>query len=142
MYDELAGALRALNPADGQYATRFVDLMLAGQVDEPDRAGFLAFLDRIEAEGGRRFGRPFLSATPAERHVLAAERDAAAFTPLPEGSPEPPDAADRRGWKRLKSWVLAGYYTSKVGAERELKLRIIPGSFDGCAPLRPAGDGR
>ena len=29
MYDELAAALRALNPADPQYATRFADLLLA-----------------------------------------------------------------------------------------------------------------
>ncbi len=110
---------------------RFVDLMLAEQVDEPARAEFLAFLDGIEAESARRLGRPFLGATPAQRFALAGERDAAAFASAPDDA-DP----DRRGWRRLKAWVLAGYYTSKVGALRELELRIIPGSFDGCAPLR------
>ena len=121
---------------------RFVDLMLAEQVEEPARTAFLAFLEGIEAESARRFGAPFLGATPAERFTLASERDAAAFAPPAEGDPSPADEADRGGWKRLKSWVLAGYYTSKVGSERELRYRIIPGSFDGCAPLRTTGDVR
>ncbi|HSE28438.1 MAG TPA: gluconate 2-dehydrogenase subunit 3 family protein [Gemmatimonadales bacterium] len=111
---------------------RFVDLMLAEQVEEPARAEFLAFLDGIEAESARRFGRPLLGATPAERFALALERDASAFA-APPGDEDP----DRRGWRRLKGWVLAGYYTSKVGALQELELRIIPGTFEGCAPLRP-----
>lgn len=124
---------------------RFVDLMLAEQVDEPARAEFLAFLDGVEAESGRRFGRGFLAATPAERFTLAAARDAAAFAaPAPDDAEAAadPGAADRRGWRRLKAWVLAGYYTSRVGSERELQHRIIPGSFDGCAPLRPREDAR
>lgn len=124
---------------------RFVDLMLAEQVEEPARAAFLAFLGRVEAESARRFGRPFLGATPAERFALAAERDAAAFAapaPAEAEAAADPGAADRHGWRRLKAWVLAGYYTSEVGAVRELERRIIPGSFEGCAPLRIRGEGR
>ncbi len=115
---------------------RFVDLMLAEQVEEPARAEFLAFLDGVDAESGRRFGGPFLGATPAERFTLSGERDAAAFAVATDAEAGP----DARGWRRLKSWVLAGYYTSKVGSEQELRRRIIPGSFDGCAPLRPRGE--
>jgi len=124
---------------------RFTDLMLAEQVDEPARAEFLAFLERLEAECARRFGRPFLGAAPGERFALAAERDAAAFAapaPTEAEAAADPGAADRRGWRRLKSWVLAGYYTSEVGAIRELERRIIPGSFDGCAPLRVREEAR
>ncbi len=124
---------------------RFVDLMLAEQVEEPARAAFLAFLERVEAESVRRFGRPFLGTTPAERFALAAERDAAAFAapaPTEAEAAADPGAADRHGWRRLKAWVLAGYYTSRVGAVRELERRIIPGSFEGCAPLRVRGEGR
>jgi hypothetical protein len=109
---------------------RFTDLMLEEQVEEPARAEFLAFLDGVEAECARRFGRPFLEAAPGERFALAAE------------AAVDPGAADRRGWRRLKSWVLAGYYTSEVGAIRELERRIIPGSFDGCAPLRVREEAR
>ena len=119
---------------------RFVDLMLAEQVEEPARAAFLAFLDRVEAESRRRFGHDFLAASPAERFVLASERDAAAFVapePTEDEAATDPAAADRRGWRRLKLWVVSGFYTSKVGSERELQHRIIPGSFEGCAPLRP-----
>jgi hypothetical protein len=118
---------------------RFVDLMLAEQVEEPARADFLVLLERLEAECSRRFGRPFLEAAPGERFTLAAERDAAAYAapaPTEAEAAADPGAAERRGWRRLKSWVLAGYYTSEVGAIRELEHRIIPGSFDGCAPLR------
>ena len=124
---------------------RFTDLMLEEQVEEPARAEFLAFLDGVEAECARRFGRPFLEAAPGERFALAAERDAAAFAapaPTEAEAAVDPGAADRRGWRRLKSWVLAGYYTSEVGAIRELERRIIPGSFDGCAPLRVREEAR
>ena len=124
---------------------RFVDLMLAEQVEEPARAEFLAFLGGVEAECARRFGRPFLEAAPGERFALAAERDATAFAapaPTEAEAAADPGAADRRGWRRLKSWVLAGYYTSEVGSVRELERRIIPGSFDGCAPLRIREEGR
>jgi hypothetical protein len=124
---------------------RFVDLMLAEQVEEPARARFLAFLDGVEAESRRRFGPGFLEATPAERFTLAGERDAAAFAaPAPSEEEVAADAgaAERGGWRRLKSWVLSGYYTSKVGSERELQQKVIPGSFEGCAPLRPREDAR
>lgn len=124
---------------------RFVDLMLAEQVEEPARAAFLAFLERLEAESARRFGRPFLGAAPAQRFTLAAERDTTAFAapaPTEAEAAADPAAADRHGWRRLKSWVLAGYYTSEIGSVRELERRIIPGSFEGCAPLRIRGEGR
>lgn len=111
---------------------RFVDLMLAEQVDADARAAFLVGLDGFDAECVRRFGKPYVGATPGERHLLAAERDAAAFAPA-EGDRPP----DQQFWRRLKGWVLAGYYTSEIGALQELEFRIIPGRFEGCAPLRP-----
>lgn len=116
---------------------RFVDLMLAEQVRALERSAFLAGLDGLETECLRRFGNAFLGATPAERYLLAAERDAAAFAPA-EGERPP----DQRFWRQLKAWVLSGYYTSEVGALQELEHRIIPGTFEGCAPLRPRQEGR
>lgn len=52
--------------------------------------------------------------------------------------PGPPPAAPSP-WRRLKALILTGYYTSEVGATRELQYELVPGRFDADLPLH-AGD--
>jgi hypothetical protein len=40
-------------------------------------------------------------------------------------------------WSRIKSLILIGYYTSEVGANRELHYQLVPGRFDPDVPVKP-----
>lgn len=51
--------------------------------------------------------------------------DAAAFAPDQKDHP----------WKKIKALILTGYYTSEVGASRELQYELVPGRFDPDLPL-------
>ncbi|WP_256215400.1 gluconate 2-dehydrogenase subunit 3 family protein [Sphingobium sp. AP50] len=41
------------------------------------------------------------------------------------------------GWRELKGAILAGYYTSQAGAEKELFYELIPGRFDPDITIGP-----
>ncbi|HEX6926734.1 MAG TPA: gluconate 2-dehydrogenase subunit 3 family protein [Longimicrobiaceae bacterium] len=38
-------------------------------------------------------------------------------------------------WRTLKRLVLVGYYTSELGATRELRYLALPGRYDGCTAI-------
>ena len=38
-------------------------------------------------------------------------------------------------WQKIKSLILVAYYTSEVGASKELKYLLIPGQFKPDVPL-------
>jgi hypothetical protein len=48
-------------------------------------------------------------------------------------------SADGRSspWHQLKALILLGYYTSKAGAEEELRYELVPGRFDPNIALTP-----
>jgi hypothetical protein len=48
-------------------------------------------------------------------------------------------APDARAWSRLKGLVVHGYFTSERVQKDVLKTVIMPGRFDGNAPMKTAG---
>ncbi len=92
--------------------------MAAGQ-------GGLPLLDEVGRDLNRRAGGDF-SGLPAGRQfgVLAAY-DAAAFA-LDQGT---------HPWRKIKALILTGYYTSEIGAARELHYELVPGRFDPDLPI-------
>ena len=68
-------------------------------------------------------GGDFLDLAPAEQSRLLEALDARAFAHPGSGSPEPAELA----WERLKPAIIAGYYTSQIGASRELVYEPVPG---------------
>jgi hypothetical protein len=43
--------------------------------------------------------------------------------------------ANLQTWKSIKSLILLGYYTSKVGGSEELRYQLMPGHFDPDVPV-------
>ena len=105
----------------------FIDAMLAEAYAGDDRARFLAGLADVDARARAACGRPFLECTRAQQRALLDELDREAFT-------QP--AAFFRTFKEL---TLVGYYTSEIGATRELHHQPVPGRYDGCVPLATIG---
>lgn len=122
----------------------FIDVMLAEWCDAPDPEAFLAGLADLDARARALHGTDFLACTAADQarlltvldEELTQEREAARAGAPWRGRPAAPE---QRFFHRMKRLTLVGYYTSEIGANQELHYQIIPGRYDGCAPLESGG---
>lgn len=94
---------------------RFIDALLAETYPADARREFLDGLGQI--------GSKFLQASSTEQRSLLErlDREAQPF------------------FRELKQLTLLGYYTSEIGATRELHHAPLPGRFQGCVPLAQIG---
>ncbi|MFO1265362.1 MAG: gluconate 2-dehydrogenase subunit 3 family protein [Rubrivivax sp.] len=90
-----------------------------------DRATLQQRLDK-EAGGA------FLGLAPDAQQAVLARLDAASFTHDPAAA-----SAGEPAWARIKQLIVMGYYTSEVGASRELRYALVPGRWDPDVPLKP-----
>ncbi len=102
---------------------RFIDALLAETYPTDARREFLGGLAEIDARSRAGSGRPFLQASTGEQRSLLErlDHDAQPF------------------FRDLKELTLLGYYTSEIGATRELHHAPLPGRFEGCVPLAQIG---
>jgi glucoside 3-dehydrogenase (cytochrome c) hitch-hiker subunit len=88
-------------------------------------------LSRVEAALDGAAGGSFLQTAPARQEALLTKLDQKSFTQLlTEGSPE-------QAWRLLKPAIVAGYYTSEIGASRELVYEPVPDSERSNFKLTP-----
>jgi len=94
---------------------RFIDALLAESYPAGERERFVAGLTDL--------GRAFQASTPDHQRALLErlDREAGPF------------------FRTLKDLTLVGYYTSEIGATRELHHVPVPGRYDGCVPLAQVG---
>jgi len=111
---------------------RFIDAMLAESCPPLERERFLAGLAEVDARAGRTSGHPFLQCAPADQRALLEVLDREAFASTRDEPAVP-------FFRTLKDLTLLGYYTSEIGATRELHHAPVPGRYDGCVPLAQVG---
>ena len=70
-------------------------------------------------------GGDFVTAARGRQAAALAAIDHSAFAPGGESAP----------WHKIKDLILTGYYTSEVGASRELRYELVPGRWDADIPL-------
>ncbi len=113
----------------------FIDAMLAEGYAGEGRAPFFAGLADVDARARAACGRPFLQCARAQQRAVLDDLDRETFArPAP-----PPGSAEVPFFRTLKELTLIGYYTSEVGATRELYHVPVPGRYDGCVPLAKIG---
>ncbi len=118
------GALDVAVPA-------WVDVIVSEYYADEERISFLSGLDAIDALARTTAGAPFARLTAAAREaVMAALED--------RGDRQAPEA---RTYWRLKGLVLHGYFTSERVQKDVLHYVIMPGRFDGNAPMPAHGGG-
>jgi len=102
----------------------FVNVIVSENYSETDRTAFLAGLDAIEAQA-KNAGAPFAELEPSARASTI------------EGIESATDrrAEPARTYWRLKGLIVHGYFTSETVAKTVLKVDIMPGKFDGAAPM-------
>lgn len=114
--------------ARGVGAPAFIDLMLAEYYAPADRERFAAGLADLDARADARYGRVFLRCDAAEQREILDVVDREAF------------AGRGPHWFRtMKELTLLAYYTSEIGATKELRYEQVPGRFDGCIPFETVG---
>ena len=135
----LVGAIAdiIIPPTDSPGATdvkvpAFVDVMVSENSSDADRAAFVAGLDAIDAH------------IKANGGLLVDGGHSAAIESLEALSDRRSEPA--RTYWRLKDLVIYGYFTSEPVAKNVLKVEVMPGKFDGAAPMpkkatQPAGSG-
>ena len=141
---------------------RFVDTMLAEYYTKSEREHFLRGLADLDARSRREYGRPFLGCAAAQQRRLLEQLDRETFDDrrpaavATEASKETErggggiptsersDSSSRARpllpfFRTMKELAIVGYYTSQLGATKELRYAQVPGKFDGCVPLGTIG---
>lgn len=94
----------------------FIDAMLTGYYPSHRRDRVVAGLQGVDARARRVFGRRFATLSTAQQLELVTALNREAFQP---------GAGSRDGlrsfFRTFKELVIVGYYTSQVGATRELR---------------------
>jgi hypothetical protein len=106
----------------------FVDVIASENYTDSDRAAFVAGLTALETHLASAAGIPFGQLAPDYRGMAieAIERVA-------DRSTEPV-----RTYWRLKGLIVHGYFTSERVMKDVLHVEVMPGRFDGNAPMRAA----
>ena len=114
----------------------FVNVIVAENYTDTDRVAFLAGLDAIDGHSSTNAGAAFMQLSPDARG-----RELEAIESSKDRRSEP-----ARTYWRLKGLVLHGYFTSEKVMKDVLHTEVMPGRFDGSAPMKlerahPAGSG-
>ena len=107
----------------GSFVLLAIDHRVAGLDD--------TVLSRVSDALDAAAGGSFLQAAPARQAALLTELDQKAFAQQPEA------ASPLQAWRALKPAIVAGYYTSEIGASRELVYEPVPDSERSNFKLTP-----
>lgn len=120
---ETPGALDVGVPA-------FVELLIGEWASESDATLLRSGLAELEAHaiGAHGQGWAQLSAAQRDAEIAWAEQ------------PGPTISDGQRAFRRLKGWITHGWLSSERIQKDVLKVNIIPGTYDGCAPRLAGGD--
>ena len=100
---------------------RYVDALLSRYYPATYRDAFIAGLSQTDQLAQTRFGAPFLRA-PADKQVaLLRELDTQAYLAREAAGRDASLADAALFFRRLKEHTLTGYYTSEIGATKELR---------------------
>jgi hypothetical protein len=105
----------------------FIDLIVAEWYTEDQRARFLAGLADLDHRSEALIGRVFLDAGASDQVRILAELESEWLSLRAAGG-----KPDEYFFAQIKHLTLYGYYTSRVGVEREMHWVAIPGRYDPC----------
>lgn len=138
MVDTIAEVIIPATDTPGASAAnvnRFIDAMVEGSYLPEDRDRFLQGLDDLNARCEDDYGAPFVDCTEEQQRALVGELDDETFGP----DASEVDAESPPFFRMMKEMVIIGYYTSEIGATRELKTNRVPGYYDGDVPYDEVG---
>jgi len=115
--------------ADARVAD-FIDVMLADWYDAAETARFKAGLADLDARAKASSGKGFAQSSVQQQIETLDALDKEFQTARSSGT------ANDHWFGMLKHLTVWGYYTSEVGIAQELRVKLIPGYYDGNAQYR------
>ena len=103
---------------------RFVDVIVTEQITDADRATGLAGLDAINARAMSESNVAFADLTPEAKGKMIESLETGAR-----------DVEPAQTYWRLKGLIVHGYFTSEPVMKDVLKVNVMPGKFEGAAPV-------
>lgn len=108
----------------------FIDYQAAYCFNSAEQHALLGGLQKIDSSAQALYDKAFLLCEKNQQvellnHMEKAQGD---FT-----------AEDRKAFKQLKALVLFGYYTSEIGATKELGYQAVPGGYKGSLKFSTLG---
>jgi hypothetical protein len=103
----------------------FVDIIVSENYSDADRDAFIAGLDAIETGAKSVANGTFVDLSPDIRGTVIAALE----------SDTDRRAEPARTYWRLKGLIVHGYFTSEPVMKNVLKVQVMPGKFDGAAPM-------
>jgi len=82
-------------------------------------------LERVRKQLDEAAGQDFNKMSGVRGAQLLAAFDRSAFA-----APSPAADSAEAAWRHIKSAIVAGYYTSEIGASKELVYEPVPGKFE------------
>ena len=111
--------------------------MLTDHYPAAERDRFLDGLRGVDTRSRSRHGKPFVECVVEQRVALLTEMDEETYPP--RGSDTATPAGDETWFfRRMKELTLVGYYTSEMGATRELHISPF-GPYHGDIPYWSVG---
>jgi hypothetical protein len=115
----------------------FIDLMLSDWYPEPDRARFLAGLDELDRSFRLENDQSFALASPDEQTAFLLPFDAEAAIARRDAEDRGIESPELPWFSTMKELTVVGYYTSEIGAMRELRHQMIFSTYEGSVPYAP-----
>ena len=107
----------------------FIDKMLTEHYPAGVRGRVLEGFAELDARARDACGRPFIRCRADEQRAMLGRVDEEAFA----------DRREPHWFRTIKELTVLGYYTSEIGATRELRHVEVPGRFDACVPFEQVG---
>ena len=104
---------------------RFVNVIYSEHAKDDERKEFVAGIDAIDARATSVANAAFVDLDPAARGKVIESLESG-----------PRNAEPSRSWWRLKGLVVHGYFTSEPVQKNVLKVEVMPGRFEGAAPIK------
>jgi hypothetical protein len=108
----------------------FIDVMLADWYNASDRERFKTGLRELDERAQKAASHVFVRVTGPQQTELLEAFDRELQVRRQSGLA----GADDHWFAMLKYLTVWGYYTSRPGIEKELRVVLIPGRYDGNAP--------
>ena len=122
---------------------QFMDTLIANVYSKEQQEKFIADLSAFDADAKATFGNSFIECGAEEQLQHFEKHHAQAINDATGGGPtgwwNAGTGSDKPFVLKVKELVLAGYFTSELGATQALQYNPVPGPFKGCVPLAEVG---
>jgi hypothetical protein len=115
----------------------FVDVVVSENYSDADRAAFVAGLTTLNTWSPAAPGSPdttMQAGRPSRSFVDLSSEERGAHLSALEHTPSRREEPMRTYW-RLKGLIIHGYFTSERVSKEVLHVEVMPGRFEGSAPL-------